>query len=137
MRVALDTNTISYAMRGVPSVLAHWRATPRAELGVPAIVAYELRYGLARLPETVARPKQQALQTVLSSVQILGFDDECSRLAAALRAELERAGTPIGPHDILIAATAMRHGATLVTANLREFQRVRGLSVTSWHDALG
>jgi tRNA(fMet)-specific endonuclease VapC len=47
--------------------------------------------------------------------------------------ELEAAGTPIGPHDTLIAATALRHQATLVTRNVREFSRVQGLQWLNWH----
>jgi tRNA(fMet)-specific endonuclease VapC len=53
-------------------------------------------------------------------------------IAGDLRAELERAGTPIGPYDLLIAAQALRSGSTLVTANVREFRRVPGLAVEDW-----
>jgi tRNA(fMet)-specific endonuclease VapC len=60
-------------------------------------------------------------------MQLLPFDSECAAIAARLRAELEAAGTPTGPHDTLIAATAQRHQATLVTRNVREFSRVAGL----------
>ncbi|MDO5104154.1 MAG: PIN domain-containing protein [Lautropia sp.] len=76
-------------------------------------------------------------QPDLQRVQILPFDDECSRHAASLRAALERPGTPIGPHDILIAATALRNGAALVTTHVSAFRRVPGLSVLDWHDPLG
>ena len=54
--------------------------------------------------------------------------------AARLRVALEAAGTPIGPHDTLIAATALRHQGTLVTRNAREFARVPGLQWDNWHD---
>ena len=53
--------------------------------------------------------------------------------AARLRADLEALGTPIGPHDVLIAATALRHQSTLVTRNVREFSRVPGLQWLNWH----
>ena len=64
---------------------------------------------------------------------MLPFDSECAAHAARLRVAQEAAGTPIGPHDTLIAATALRHGATLVTRNVREFSRVAGLRWVDWH----
>jgi tRNA(fMet)-specific endonuclease VapC len=64
---------------------------------------------------------------------MLPFDSECAAIAARLRAELEAAGTPMAPHDTLIAATALRHQATLVTRNVREFSRVAGLLWVNWH----
>jgi tRNA(fMet)-specific endonuclease VapC len=68
-------------------------------------------------------------------MQMLPFDSECAAIAARLRAELEAVGTPIGPHDTLIAATALRHQATLVTRNVREFSRVAGLLWVNCHEA--
>jgi tRNA(fMet)-specific endonuclease VapC len=103
-------------------------------LGVPAIVAYELRYGLMRLPKEAAEPRLAALAQFLRPLQMLPFDDECALQAAKIRIALETAGTPIGPHDTLIAATAMRHQATLITRNVREFSRVPGLQCINWHD---
>lgn len=67
-------------------------------------------------------------------MQLLPFDSECATLAARIRAELEAAGTPIGPDDTLIAATALRHQGTLVTRNVREFSRVPGLQWVNWHE---
>ena len=64
--------------------------------------------------------------------EILAFDAEDATTAAEIRAELKAAGTPICPYDLLIAGQALRHGATLVTANTREFSRVPGLKVVDW-----
>ena len=64
---------------------------------------------------------------------LLPFDDAVATVAARLRAKLEMLGTPIGPHDILIAATALAHGCTLVTRNVGEFGRVEGLQLQNWH----
>ena len=63
---------------------------------------------------------------------VLPFDAEDAAHAGDIRAHLERKGTPIGPYDYLIAAQARRRGATLVTANRREFERVPGLMVADW-----
>ena len=129
----LDSNTISYYFRGDPLVVPRLQALSPADVGVPAIVEYELRYGLLRLPPEAANPRLAALAALLRPMQVLPFDSEC---ATRIRAELEAAGTPIGPHDTLIAATALRYQATLVTRNVREFSRVQGLQWLNWHEAI-
>ena len=107
-----------------------------ADLGVPAIVEYELRYGLLRLPQDAANSRLAALAALLRPMQVLPFDSECASHAARIRVELETTGLPIGPHDTLIAATALRHQATLVTRYVREFSRVPGLQCLNWHEVL-
>ena len=131
--LALDSNTISYYFRGDEQVVPRLHALAPEEIGVPAIVAYELRYGLLRLPPAASKPRLAALETLLQPMQILPFDAECAEYAASIRRTLEKNGTPIGPHDLLIAATALRHHARLVTRNEREFARVPGLQVVNWH----
>jgi tRNA(fMet)-specific endonuclease VapC len=132
----LDSNTISYYFRGDPQVVPRMQALRPADLGVPAIVEYELRYGLLRLPQEVAAPRLAALTQLLRPMQLLPFDSECAAQAARIRITLEAAGTPIGPHDTLIAATALRHQSTLVTRNVREFSRVAGLALLNWHEVV-
>ena len=129
----LDSNTISYYFRGDPQVVPRLQALSPADVGVPAIVEYELRYGILRLPQEAASPRLAALAALLRPMQVLSFDSECAAHAAHIRAELEASGMPIGPHDTLIAATALRHQATLVTRNVREFARVPGLQCLNWH----
>jgi tRNA(fMet)-specific endonuclease VapC len=131
--LVLDSNTISYYFRGDPQVVPRLQALRPAELGVPAIVEYELRYGLLRLPHEAAAPRLEALAQFLLPMQKLPFDDACAAMAARVRVQLEAVGQPIGPHDTLIAATALRHQATLVTRNVREFGRVPGLQCLNWH----
>jgi tRNA(fMet)-specific endonuclease VapC len=131
--LVLDSNTISYYFRGDAQVVPRLQALPPSEVGVPAIVVYELRYGLMRLPVEAARPRIEALDKLLLPLQVLAFDAVCAEQAAAIRCALERQGTPIGAHDVLIAATALRHRARLVTRNEREFARVPGLQVENWH----
>ena len=134
--LVLDSNSISYYFRGDPAVVPRLQALRPAELGVPTIVEYELRFGLHRLPTEVSTPRLSALAQLLRPMQMLPFDSECAAIAARLRADLEPLGTPIGPHDTLIAATVLRHQATLVTRNVREFARVPGLQWVNWHEAL-
>lgn len=123
----LDSNTISYYFRGDPQVVPRLQALRPTDIGVPAIVEYELRYGLQRLPPAASAPRLEALVQLLRPMQLLAFDSECATHAARIRAALEAKGTPIGPHDTLIAATALRHQAALVTRNIREFSRVPDL----------
>lgn len=131
----LDTNTISYYFRGDPQVAPRLQALPPKNIGVPAIVMYELQYGLLRLPKAAGKPRLAALAAFLQPLRVLAFDAACADQAARLRVALETHGTPIGPHDVLIAATALRHEATLVTRNVREFARVPQLRVETWHAA--
>ncbi len=129
----LDSNTVSYYFRGDPVVVAHMQAQSPGNLAVPAIVEYELRYGLLRLPTQAAVPRLSALATLLRPMIVLPFDSECAGHAAAIRVERESSGLPIGPHDTLIAATALRYRGTLVTRNASEFSRVPGLIWLDWH----
>lgn len=129
----LDSNTISYYFRGDPQVVPRLQALRPTDIGVPAIVEYELRYGLQRLPPAASAPRLEALVQLLRPMQLLVFDSECATHAARIRAALEAKGTPIGPHDTLIAATALRHQAALVTRNIREFSRVPDLQCLNWH----
>lgn len=132
--LALDSNTISYYFRGDPLVVSRLQALPPSEVAVPAVVIYELRYGLLRLPAAAAQPRLDALDKLLRPLQVLAFDAACANEAASIRCALERQGLPIGAHDVLIAATALSHRAQLVTRNEREFARVPGLQVVNWHD---
>jgi len=130
----LDSNTISYYFRGDPRVVPRLLSLSPAEIAVPSVVVYELRYGLLRLPPEAGQRRLQALEQLLEPLEILPFDDVSAQFAASMRAELERHGNPIGPHDLLIAATVLRHGATLITRNVREFSRVSGLRIVNWHE---
>lgn len=111
----------------------------RAELnGLPApsasalsaIVAAELWSGIEKRPREDAH--RARLAGLLELFPVLDFDHDAALHYASIRADLERKGTPIGPLDLLIAAHSRSVGATLVTANAREFQRVEGLQVLAW-----
>jgi tRNA(fMet)-specific endonuclease VapC len=96
---------------------------------VSVIVAAELRCGCAKKgsPLLLRRVEQ-----FLSEVAVLAFDVPADDGYGGIRAELEAAGAPIGSNDLLIAAHARTLGATVVTANVGEFQRIRGLNVENW-----
>ena len=95
------------------------------------VVLFELRYGAAKS----ARPERNARRVddfLAGPVEVLHFAPEDAEEAGDIRTALERAGTPIGPYDILVAAQARRHDALLVTANTREFARVPRLRLEDW-----
>jgi len=129
---ALDTNTVLDYFRGKGQVAARLLATPPSEVGLPAVAAYEVWVGV--LGSQNAKRRQVECERFLALVAILPFDAVAGRRAADLRLALSRKGDLIGPMDTLIAATALAHGATLVTRNVREFNRVPGLTVVNWHD---
>lgn len=128
---ALDTNTVSYFLKGRGRVADRLLAESPAQVGLPSVVLYELVYGAAR-SEAPADLKAR-LELLLRTLRILQFGEAEARAAAGIRADLEAVGKPIGPVDVLIAATALAHSATLVTHNVREFRRVKGLRVEDWY----
>ena len=128
---ALDTNTVSYFLRGQGNVGARLLAQPPSAIALPSVVLYELSYGAGR--SQASRSLKARLAELLERLQVLPFGAEEARAAAQIRVELERRGLSVGPHDVLIAGTALARGATLVTRNVREFGRVRGLSLVDWY----
>lgn len=102
-----------------------------AATGIPVIVAAELWTGVKKNLKTHPHHAPR-LESFLSLFQLAEFDLAAAIHYAEIRAALEAKGTPIGPLDLLIAAQARSLGATLVTANIREFKRVKGLKVRTW-----
>ncbi len=126
----LDTNIVSaWARRNNPALMAKMLAQAPADLAVSVLVEHELRYGFARNPAVKSWP---LIEQLLALIPSLSLTRAIANRAAELRSELAAAGTPIGPYDLLIAATALEHNATLVTNNVREFARVPRLSVDDW-----
>ena len=130
LRSLLDTNVVSELVR-LPDGEAARRAAslePRT-IAVSIIVAAELRYGAAR--RRSARLTRQ-LEAVLAALVTLPLAPPADAHYAAIRSELERVGRTIGHNDLLIAAQARALDLTLVTRNVREFERVPGLVVEDW-----
>lgn len=132
--IQLDTNAAIAIINNAPAAVrvAFAKNSAAGEtIGISSIVLFELRYGGAKSRHGILN--ENLLNEFLSGgISVLAFDDDDAACAGVLRATLEAAGTPIGPYDILIAGQALRHGATLVTANTREFKRVKGLKIADW-----
>jgi len=126
----LDTNIVSDLVRNPQGAVFDKIVEIGSDnLCVSIITAAELRYGCAR--KGSPRLLQQ-VEAILSGLDILPLDVPADAEYGGIRAELEAAGRPIGPNDLLIAAHAYALGATLVTANVSEFTRIRGLRVENW-----
>lgn len=128
---ALDTNSLSYFLKGRGRVAERLLAEPRSNVGLPAIVLYELEFGAIR--SAAPANLKGRLDALLRHIRVLTFGAREARLAARIRAALEQGGEPIGALDLLIAATALGHGAVLVTHNVKEFSRVAGLRLEDWY----
>jgi tRNA(fMet)-specific endonuclease VapC len=101
------------------------------EVGIAAITASELLHGVHRAdPEHLPR-RQSFVEAVLVAFPTLPFDLLCARAHARLWAELAGAGADVGSHDRLVAATALALGWRVATANLRHYERIRGLEVVA------
>jgi tRNA(fMet)-specific endonuclease VapC len=131
VKYLLDTNTIIYFFKGTGKVADNLLQTPPMDIGIPAIVLYELEVGLAK-SQAPAKRRQQ-LQTLVDLVTVVPFGEEAAECAAKIRTALEKLGTPIGPIDNLIAGTALANKATLVTHNTSEFKRIKGLKLVDWY----
>jgi tRNA(fMet)-specific endonuclease VapC len=130
LQYLLDTNILSELMRN-PQGPIRDRIALVGETAVctSIIVTSELRFGAEKKGSERLRSQ---LEAILSAIEILPLQEPVDRQYAALRWGLERAGKPIGPNDMLIAAQAISMGLTLVTANFKEFSQVSGLAVENW-----
>ena len=134
MNYLLDTNAVVALLRNKPAgVRERYREAEASGdyLALSSVVLFELWYSVAR--SSRAQGNTERLRVLLSGdLDLLDFDDEDARTAGQVRAALEKAGTPIGAYDLLIAGQALRRGLTVVTANKSEFSRVTGLSWQDW-----
>ncbi|TVR96573.1 MAG: type II toxin-antitoxin system VapC family toxin [Trueperaceae bacterium] len=128
----LDTDTLSALVRDPAGAVVRRIATVGEEtVATTPIVAGELRFGALRYGSA---PLVERVEGLLARLQVLPLDDQVARSYADLRRALERAGTPIGPNDLWIAAHALAAERVLVTGKLHEFRRLSALAVEDWRD---
>lgn len=130
MRYVLDTNTLIYFFKGLGDVSKHMLAQSPSEIAIPTVVLFELEVGIAK--STSPRKRKSQLQEITALVKVLPFGITESKSAAQIRVKLEKQGLPIGPYDVLIAATALANNMILVTHNQKEFGRIEGLKIEDW-----
>lgn len=126
----LDTNILSSVLKyPAGAVVNRISAVGEIAICTSIVVACELRYGAAKKGSPTLSHK---IEQLLAALEVLPLEDGVDRSYADLRAILEKAGTPIGANDCLIAAHALSLGLVLVTDNMNEFRRVPGLKVENW-----
>ena len=132
--ICLDTNAVIAVLNDRTSPV-RTRIDAMIRLGriitISPIVLFELRYGAMKSAKP-ERNVQRIADFLTAPIAVLSFEPGDAEEAADIRAALERAGTPIGPYDVLVAAQARRRDALLVTANEREFIRVPRLNFENW-----
>ncbi len=127
----LDTNACIRILNGTCLPLVErLRSVSSSEVGLPSVVKAELLFG-ARKSARVAE-NLLLLERFFTPLRSIAFDDRCAEYYGMIRADLEQRGEPIGPNDLMIAASARAHDATLVTHDIAEFRRVVGLRVEDW-----
>jgi tRNA(fMet)-specific endonuclease VapC len=125
----LDTDTVSYALRGVGMVSERILEHRPSELCVSSVTLAELRFGAAKKR---SRKLNKAISGFVKDLAVMAFDDAAADRFGPVAAALERTGTPIGVQDAMLAAHALSLGVTLVTNNTKHFGRVPSLSVANW-----
>jgi tRNA(fMet)-specific endonuclease VapC len=129
-RFSLDTNIVADLIRHPAGLIAQ-RILEFGEerVALSLVVACELRFGAAKRGSARLTKRVEEL---LAAIEVLPLEAPVDKAYAAVCRTLEAAGTPIGPNDLLIAAQAKTLGMTVVTDNVKEFQRVPGLDVVNW-----
>lgn len=130
IKYMLDTNILIYTIRKRPKKVRDAFKEYADYLSMSAITLGELVYGA----EKSAQPARNLadIEALAARVEVLAFDSQAAQHFGQVRAELAKAGKPIGPYDSMIAGHARSRGLILVTNNLREFKRVPGLRLENW-----
>jgi tRNA(fMet)-specific endonuclease VapC len=131
MKIMLDTNICIYIIKRQPAaVLKHFLEYQVGDIGISSITLSELRYGVAK--STHREKNTKALDEFIIPLEIVSFDEGAAHVYGEIRAALEKAGTPIGAMDMLIAAHAVSLSISLITNNTREFARIPALNCVDW-----
>lgn len=131
MRYLLDTDICIFLIkRQPPEALEQFRQHSPIEVSISTVTLFELEYGIEK--SRYRQRSEDALAKFLRPLNTVSLDPSAAKEAAAIRAQLERQGRPIGPYDLLIAGLARSRNMTLVTNNTKEFERVVGLHLENW-----
>lgn len=125
----LDTDSVSYALRGHGQVGARILEHRPSEICISAITLAELRYGASRRG---SRKLHELIDAFTANVAVMPFDEACAAHFGVIASGLAERGSPIGEYDALIAAHAVALELTFVTNNVKHFARLAGLRVENW-----
>ncbi len=133
MGVLIDASILIHAERGQIDLDEKIRGREQEPFYLSVITASEILHGVHRAQNSAVQTRRSAfVEGVLSQFPMLDIDLATARLHAQIWATLAEQGRLIGPHDLWLAATCLTHGLTIATANVREFERVPGLTVEAW-----
>ena len=130
LRYMLDTNICIYVMKHYPPELGDRFNRLADQLCISSITLAELHYGVEKSARRLEN--LQAVEQFVARLEVMSFSPRAAAHHGQIRAELERAGRPVGAYDMLIGAHARSEGLTVVTNNMREFDRMPGLRVENW-----
>ncbi len=131
MKLLLDTNICIYIIKKEPAtVLTKFKQFIPGDIAISSITLAELNYGVEK--SLHMEKNRIALENFLIPFEVLSFDEQAALCYGGIRAQLEKIGQPIGPLDLMIAAHAISTELTLVTNNIKEFNRVPNLKVEDW-----
>ena len=131
MAYYLDTNICIYYLKGLyPALPEKLYAHQVSEIKIASIVKAELLYGAARSKKQVDNTKH--VEQFLLPFEVVSFDDQSAQIYARIRSGLVARGLPIGPNDLILAATVLARKGILITNNVKEFKRVPGLQIENW-----
>ena len=131
MRYMLDTNICIYAIKHKPEqVFMHLQEHDPIDICISSITYAELVHGVEKSKSI--EKNRVALALLLANIEIMNFDSLAAEHYGKIRSDLEKAGAPIGPLDMMIAGHAKSLGYTVVTNNTKEFERVKGLKLENW-----
>ena len=131
IKFLLDTNICIYLIKKKPAqVILKLQSLDILENGISSITLSELEYGVSK--STQPKKNKIALVKFLAPIQIISYDDMASEKYGDIRAALEKMGKTIGPLELLIGAHALSLDCTLVTNNVKEFERIKSLKIENW-----
>ncbi len=132
----LDTNILSYWMRGDTVVISKIKNYSPADLALSTITLAEIVYGIEK-SAVKKKQRRRKIEQIVSLLSLYGFDEAAARQYAIIRAQLEKRGCRISERDTQIASIALANKFTVVTHNVREFARIKKLKVEDWATAQG
>jgi tRNA(fMet)-specific endonuclease VapC len=127
----LDTNIVSYWMRGDQAVIFRIKNQVPSDLSLSAVTLAEIWYGIEKSP-VKKKERRSKIEKIYSVLRVYPFDEAAAWNYAVIRAQLERKGIVISERDTQIAAIAMANGLTVVTHNVKEFRHIEKLAIEDW-----
>ena len=129
----LDTDTCIFLMRGEsPALAARVQSVPLQQQVMSAVTFAELTYGVQASAAAKRKQNQSVLDSLVLHLAVLDWPQDAAKHYAEIRADLKKRGAQLGAADLMIAAHARVMGAIVVTNNVKDFPRVKGLEVENW-----